>query len=134
MDYLKFIKDNALSAALFCGGEAVATSADHGVLPLLRFFRAGKLRGAILADKAIGRAAASLAAEGGAVRVFALVGSDAGAEVLDAAGIPFEFAERVPVIKRPDGQTCLMERITAGSRTPAEAVRRLEAHFAEKGL
>ena len=133
MDHLDYLKQNSLSAALFDGDAPVASSADHGVLPMLRFFREGAIHGRTVADKVVGRAAASLAVIGGAERVFAAVGSDCGAAVLEAAGVPCFFAERVPIIRTPAGDICPMERLTEGSADAAEAVARIEAFFAAKG-
>ena len=134
MDYLKYLEQNSLSAVLFDGDAPIASSADHGVLPMLRFFREGAINGRSVADKVVGRAAASLAAEGGAERVFACVGSDRGAAVLEAAGIPYFFAERVPIIRTPAGDICPMERLTDGSADAAEAAARIESFFAAKGV
>ncbi|MDR2687261.1 MAG: DUF1893 domain-containing protein, partial [Oscillospiraceae bacterium] len=99
---------------------------EHGILPPLRWLRAdpGLLRGARVADKVIGKAAALLFAYGGARSVWAARMSEAARDFLQAAGIAFGYDELVPAILNRDGTgLCPMEQRAMGIAEPGEAFR-----------
>ena len=100
------------------------TSDEHGILPPLRWLREDRdiLRGAEVADKVIGRAAALLFAHGGVRSVWAARMSEAARDFLQAAGIAFDYDELVPVILNRDGTgLCPMEQRAMGIDDPAQA-------------
>ena len=87
------------------------TDDRRGILPLMQWLSDGEfLRGAVVADKVIGKAAAFLLVLGGVREVFAGVISIPAAEVLENAGIPYTFEKKVQNIenRRHDG-ICPME-------------------------
>ena len=102
------------------------TSDEHGILPPLRWLRENPdlLRGADVADKVIGRAAALLFAHGGVRSIWAARMSEAARDFLRAAGIVFEYDELVPAILNRDGtDLCPMEQRALGLAEPGEAFR-----------
>jgi len=92
------------------GGEIVARETGRGIGPALNLFRANKLRGADVADKIVGKAAAALFISGGAVSVHADVMCESAAELLTAYGIPNSADAIVPaIINRKGTGLCPME-------------------------
>jgi len=107
------------------GGE-VLTCDEHGILPPLRWLREapGLLRGADVADRVIGRAAALLFAHGGVRSVWAARMSETARDFLQTTGIAFEYEELVPAILNRDGTgLCPMEQKALGIAAPGEAFR-----------
>ncbi|MBR7142772.1 MAG: DUF1893 domain-containing protein [Clostridia bacterium] len=92
-------------------GEA-KVSAARRLEPLIAFLKEDEntLRGAAVADRVIGAAAAWLLAYGGAARVYGGVMSAGAAIVLEQYGIAYEFGEAVAFIQRPGSEAlCPME-------------------------
>ncbi|MDR1464495.1 MAG: DUF1893 domain-containing protein [Oscillospiraceae bacterium] len=109
---------------------ATYTSDEHGVRPPLRWLREDPalLRGADVADRVIGKAAALLFAFGGVRSVWAECMSDGAAAFLAFAGIAFGCGERVPAIQNRDGTgLCPMEQKVLQTNDPAEAFRIFDA-------
>jgi len=103
-------------------------SRDRGVAPLLDLVEnlGDGLRGAVLADKVVGRAAALLAVGAGFSRVYARVLSTPAHAVLDTAGVHVEWGRRVAGIRNRAGDgPCPMEALTMDVDDPREALRKL---------
>ena len=93
---------------------------------------AERLRGAVIADKVIGKAAAGLIVQGGVVEAYAEVMSRLALPLLDDAGIAYRYGQLVDHIVIPDGDNrCPLERIVAPARNAAEVEMLLREHFAE---
>lgn len=102
----------------------VFTSDAHGILPPLTWLRErpGILKGADIADKLVGKAAAMLFAYGGVRSIWARRMSRAAEEFLDMQGIPHACEELVEMIYNREGSgMCPMERRAIGLGDPAEA-------------
>ena len=110
------------------GGVIVASEKGRGLDPLLRLFDAGKLSGAVVMDKVVGRAAAAICAEGGAAKVYASLAGKGAAELLEGRGIPFAAEKTVDVIlNREKSGSCPMEKAVSGLDEPRkmiEAIRK----------
>lgn len=90
------------------------------------------LRGAWIADKVVGKAAAALMAVGGVSRVHADVMSRKALPLLRDNGIEWSCGELVDAIVIPLGDDrCPLEQIVEQAATAPEAVEMLRAHFAE---
>ena len=93
------------------------------------------LRGAKIADKVIGKAAAGLLVQGGVVEAYADVMSRLALPLLDEAGIPYRYGTLVDCIVIPEGDNrCPLERIVAPARTADEVEALLREHFEEMKL
>lgn len=91
-------------------GENLYTATARGIRPLMAFLETDSLRGAVLADKVIGKAAAFLLEKGGVKAIYADVISTPAADVLDHAGIPYYFSKKSPYIQNRAGDgVCPME-------------------------
>lgn len=89
------------------------------------------LRGARLADKVVGKAAAALMARGGVTQVYAHVMSRQAIGLLEAAGIAYSYGQLVERIIIAQGDTrCPLEQIVAPAQTAEQAEHLLRRHFA----
>ena len=130
-DLLKEMKskiDAGASVVLARGGVIIATEAGRGLDPLLKLFDAGKLSGAVVMDKVIGRAAAAICAEGGAAKVYASLAGKGAAELLERRGIPFAAVKTVEMILNHEQTgSCPMEKAVSALDEPKkmiEAIRK----------
>lgn len=89
------------------------------------------LRGATIADKVVGKAAAGMMAYAGVAEVYADVMSRKALPLLDAGIVSYSFGELVDqiVIAKGDNR-CPLERIVAAAHTAEETVRLLRQAFA----
>ena len=120
--------DEGVSVVVARGGVIIATEEGRGLDPLLRLFDAGKLAGAIVMDKVVGRAAAAICAEGGAAKVHTVLAGKGATELLEKRGIPFTAEKTVEMILNHE-QTggCPMEKAVSGLEDPTmmiEAIRK----------
>lgn len=116
-----------------CKGGTVYTSTLRGVRPLLSWLADGTdLRGAAVADRIVGKAAAFLYVLLGVGTVYAPLMSVPARETLHAAGIAVEADEVVPAIQNRDGTgRCPMESAVWDITDPHEAKAALEKKIAE---
>ena len=104
-------------------GELLVSN-ERGIRPPLLWLRENPdmLRGAQVADKVIGKAAALLFAHGGVRSIWAEKMSETARNFLQAAGIVFDYDELVPAILNRDGTgLCPMEQRALGIDKPDEA-------------
>ena len=92
----------------------------------------GRLRGASVADKVVGKASAGLLVQGGVAEVYADVMSRLAIPLLDAAGIKYSCGETVDRIVIPKGDDrCPLERIVLDAKTASDVEALLRQHFEE---
>ncbi|MEA5051784.1 MAG: DUF1893 domain-containing protein [Oscillospiraceae bacterium] len=114
-------------AALLPDGRLV-TDDGHSVRPLFRLYEqyGDALAGAAVADKIIGKAAASVLAAAGVREAFAYLMSETGLAFLLRSGITASYAELVPFIENRAGtDLCPMEKTVADCDDPAACVARI---------
>ena len=114
------------------GGFVAESETGRGIGPILRLLDAGRLDGATVADKVIGRAAAAVCVLGGARRVHATLMSEDAKAFLEVHGVAPTADEFVPRIQnREKTGHCPMELAVEGETYPAEMVKRIRAKLAE---
>lgn len=109
--------------ALVVGNGRVATFTRPGVADLLAILNDEPelLRGALVADKVVGKAAAALMIEGGVQEVYASTLSQQAAALLDAYSVKRSCGEMVDHIVNRDGTGwCPMEMCCRDCTTPQE--------------
>jgi len=80
-----------------------------------------RLKGAVVADKRVGKAAACLLIEGGVKRVNTPLVSTPAKQMLQAAGIPLYAREEIPLMVNKDGtDLCPMEKKLLDAKTPEQ--------------
>jgi len=123
------LREREAPFVLVRGGSIVAMGSGHGVLPLVRTLERldpARLRGAALADKLIGRAAALAAIFAGLGAVHGEFMSRAAVDELTRHGVPFTYGVQIPaVLNRSGSHLCPFEELVASAETPEEAVRLL---------
>lgn len=98
-------------------------STDRGIKPLVDFYKSGKLKGAVVFDKVIGRAAAALCIEGGVRKVHAFVMSASAKALLKSHGVEAAADEIVDRIANRDKTgLCPMEKKVKDLVNPKEMV------------
>lgn len=114
------------------GGLVVAHEKGRGIGPALRLYRAGILRGADVADRIVGRAAAALFVAGGVVSVHADVMSEGAAEFLSSYGIP-NSADVITseIINRTKTGICPMEAAVKDLDDPQQMIAAIERTWAK---
>ncbi len=121
---LEMLNEQGLSLLVY--NDSVLTTHDSkGVQDLLQLIaeQPERLRGAIVADKIIGKAAAALMASGGVVEVHTNIICTPARELLEREGIKVYAGEEVPKIMNKDwsGQ-CPMDARLNGVETVEECV------------
>ena len=80
-----------------------------------------RLKGAVVADKRVGKAAACLLIEGGVKRVNTPLVSTPARQMLEAAGIPLYAREEVPLMMNLEGtDLCPIEKKLLDAKTPEQ--------------
>ena len=116
----------AKSVSLAKEGVITCRETGSGIKPVLDLYEQNALKDAIVVDKIIGRAAASICVAGGAKKVVGLVMSEGAKAFLNAHGIPASAEKLVPIIinRKGDGQ-CPMEMKVKDLTNPKEMVEKL---------
>jgi len=136
--YVKHLKQNAAlmgdvkrkfaqgGCPLVIGNGDIRTYNGRGVASLLKIYRdePALLKGALVADKAVGKAAAALLVMGGAAQVHASVVSVPAFEMLNRARISVSFDSRVPYIENDaKNGMCPLEAACKDAKTPEECLK-----------
>ncbi len=122
--YLEELDKTGNSLMIYSHGQLIFQSASKGIRPHLEAIEAHgeALRGTLMVDKIVGRAAALLIIYSGAAEAHAQVLSKPGKQVLDLYNLPTSYVELTDHIKMKDGSIyCPFERMVQGVTDPAEA-------------
>ena len=115
------------SCVLGRNGVIIARDKGRGIKPLLVFLDSGKLDGAIVADKVIGRAAAAICIVGGVEEVYAKVMSEGAKELLEKHNVKVSYKEITKeIINRQKNGICPMEAKVQGIDDPKGMVEKLK--------
>lgn len=118
---------SASTIAVVSNGE-VFTSHERGVKPLLHLLteKKGFLKGASVADKVIGKAAALLMALGEIKEVHTLIISEPAIKVFEKHNIPCFYDKKVThIVNRTGDGLCPMESLCLDVENPQEAFDRI---------
>ena len=130
---LEVLRAGKAECVLLREGQAPIYGHGLGVKPLLQALDTAPetLRGAVLVDKVIGKAAALLAVRGGVCRAAALTASEAGLACLAAHGVPAAAAAVVPYIEnRTHDGLCPLEQSVLDVDDPAAGEAAIRAAVA----
>ena len=132
---INILHDQGCSLVVETAAGEVTTYDKKGVRDLIWLLdnEPERLRGARVADKVIGKAAAALMVQGGVVEAYAEVLSRKALPLLEAADVFYVFGELVDGIVIPEGDDrCPLEQIVGPALTAAEAEQMLRQHFEMK--
>lgn len=123
-DAIALLHSDSYTIAIISPSGELFTSRERGVATLMRLLheRPALLRGATVADKVVGRAAAALLVLGGCRRLHTAVLSSAGEQMLRDSEVEYSYDTLTEAIinRRGDG-ICPMEQATADAKTAEEA-------------
>lgn len=123
-EYIVRLDDLGLSLMVYNGGSVLFQSSSKGIKPHLEAIDSlsTRLKGTLMVDKIVGRAAALLILYSDASEVHAGVISRGGRELLEKAGIKLVFGEETEHIKTVDGRIyCPFEAMVQGIDDPTHA-------------
>ena len=124
--YLDALERTGNSLMVYKDGALVFQSSSKGIRPHLEAIDClgEDLRGTVMVDKIVGRAAALLILYSGAAEAHAAVLSAQGRRVLEMHGLSFTYAEEAEHIKMQDGRIyCPFEAMVQGLTDPEEAYK-----------
>lgn len=123
----KMLFESGEYTCVLCKGDAILTSKDRGVKPLIEFFESGDYRGFSAVDKIIGKAAAHLYILMGVISVHASVMSREANELLSKHNIKTSFDTLTEsVINRKGDDICPMEKAVAGAEDSEAALKNIK--------
>ena len=125
---LRILNANQLSLVVL-NNDSLSSYTGRGVSDLLELLREEpfRLEGAIVADKMVGRAAATLMVKGGVKAVFTNLISTPGKELLEREGVRVFADEEVPqILNRDRSGMCPLEASISDAESVEECVERLE--------
>lgn len=123
-------------SCVICKDGRMRTFRERGVKDLYLLLKEEPefLRGAFVADKVVGKAAASLMILGGISGLHADVASEPAMSLLKSCGVDAECTECVPhVINRSGTDWCPLEKRCFGLETPQECLASIEEFLAGLG-
>jgi len=131
--YLSELEESGMSLIIRKGEAVVFRSSAKGLQPHLEAIRSlGReaLRGTIMADKIVGRAAALLMLYSRPSEVHAGIITAGGRLLLEGGGVKVFYADEVEAVKVKDGRIyCPFEGMVQGISDPEEAYRAIEARM-----
>ncbi len=130
----RLIEREGYACVVIKDGAIVERVRGRGVMPLLSLYdeKPEVLRGAVVVDKVVGRAAAAIAAAGGASGVIGLTVSEEAQALLVACKIECTAIAKVPrILDRERAGLCPLENACLDASAPAEIVERLRAFVAK---
>jgi hypothetical protein len=131
--YISELEASGMSLIIHKEGRVVFRSSSKGLLPHLEAIRGlGReaLRGTVVADKIVGRAAALLMLYSLPSEVHAGVITVGGRRLLEEGGVMVFYADEVEAVKVKDGMIyCPFESMVQGISDPEEAYKAIEARM-----
>jgi hypothetical protein len=123
-EYLRKFDEAGMCLMVYEEGAMIFQSQSKGIRPHLEAIDelGSRLRGTLMVDKIVGRAAALLILYSGAVEVHTGVISRGGRDVLNHAGVKLLYKEETEHIKMVDGRIyCPFEAMVQGIDDPERA-------------
>lgn len=124
----EFLAQKELTIAIVKEGKIIFTSTDKGIKPMYTAVLELKeeLRGASIADRVIGRAAAILCKYAGIKELYTRLISEEAIKVLENSNISFFYDESSPYIKNRDKtDLCPVEKLSQDISSPEELIQRI---------
>lgn len=131
---LEMVRNGSAACVLVQYGKIVAVENGRGIAPLLDMYEKNPdaMKGGIVVDKVIGRAAAFIALHGGARQVHGELMSEGAILLLAGNGVIVSANKIVPeILNRKQDGLCPMEQTVRNLTDPAEAVAALKSKVAE---
>ena len=130
----RMIESGEVSCVLIKDGKVINKADGRGVRPLIQYYdnNPDMMKGALVVDRIIGRAAAMILVAGGAGSVYGLTMSRSGMEYLCAHGISCSCGRCIDIISNREGNgICPLERTVMDIEDPVEGIAALRKTIAE---
>ena len=131
-ELIDILHDQSLTLVVKSADGTIHPFTQRGVKDLLALVteRPELLHGALIADKAVGKAAAACMVAGGVKRVHADVMSEPALALLSAHGVAAGYGQLVDHIINRDGTGwCPMERLSRDESDPQVIIGKIKAFF-----
>lgn len=129
---IHLIEQNTAACVIIRNGVIERTEMGRGIGPVLKLYDEGVLKGAYVVDKIIGKAAAMILTEGGAVACYALTMSRAAKDWLTSHGVKASCRDCVDVIiNRAGDGMCPMEETVLNVNDAKEGIEAVRHKRAE---
>lgn len=126
------LSSNSYTLAVIRENQVVFHSQERGIKPLYTLYQEQPelLKGALVADKVTGKAAAVLSVLCGVKEVYSDLISEHALEVLQQGGVKASYLQKTPyIINRTKTGMCPMETLVLSAESPEEAAERLQEFF-----
>ena len=133
----EYMENNNLKMVVNKDGEIVAKSTDRGIKPIYDVYveQFEKLKGAFVADRITGKAAAMLLAQGEISGIYTDLISEPAVEIFDKKGINIQYMKRVPhILNRDKDGMCPIETISRNVGNVDELIEGIEEFFVIVGM
>lgn len=133
----KHMENNNLKMVVYKDGEVIAESTDRGIKPVYDVYmeQFEKLKGAFVADRITGKAAAMLLAQGEISGIYTDLISEPAVEIFDKKGINIQYMKRVPhILNRDKDGMCPIETISRNVGNVDELIEGIEEFFVIVGM
>ncbi len=134
-EYLDKLEKTGKSLQIYKNSELVFSSSKKGVRPHLDAIEEvglTELKGSVMVDKIIGRAAALLILYVKAAESYALVISEGAKQLFDESGIHYGYRKQTENIKTENGVIyCPFEQMVQGIDEPEQAYHAIKSKMAE---
>ena len=134
-ELIDILHGEKLTLALKCEDGEIHRFIQRGVKDLLTLVTEHPelLRGALVADKAVGKAAAACMVTGGIRQVYADVMSEPALTLLEAHGVKASYAQLVDhIINRAGNDWCPMERLSRDVDDPTAIIQKIKDFFNDR--
>lgn len=128
------IASEEVSFVVIRDGKIVYRDKGNGVKPIMKILETDRalLRGALVADKLIGKAAAMLLSMGGVKSIYGNTMSRSAEEYLERKGIFYDYGRCIQVVSNRTGDgICPLEKTVADLEDEQEAYEKLKATIAQ---
>ena len=133
----EYMESNDLKMVVYKDGEMVAQSTDRGIKPVYDVYVKDfeGLKGAFVADRITGKAAAMLLAQGGISGIYTDLISEPAVEIFEESGISLQYKNRVShILNRDKNGMCPIETISRNVGNVDELIEGIEEFFVIVGM
>ncbi|WP_422485341.1 DUF1893 domain-containing protein [Gudongella sp. DL1XJH-153] len=133
----EYMELNSLKMVVYNNEKVVAQSTDRGIKPVYDVYTKefDSLKGAFVADRITGKAAAMLLAEGKISGIYTDLISDPAVEIFQSKGVSIEYGQKVKhILNRDMDGMCPIETISRNVSSVDDLIDGIEAFFITVGM
>lgn len=128
----EMISDGRASCVVIKDGSIVRSESASGIAPIVNMYDGGYMRGSVVVDRIVGRAAAQIMVLGGVRECFGCTVSKGALRILEKSGVHTEYDILCDaIINREGNGICPMEAAVENIEDPADALEAVRRRLAE---